>query len=226
MNPSELPGASRMRRALLILSVTALLLLCLAASHADALINPGFETATISGWTMVQNGGGVTVAPTWLGSSATYSPAEGKYFLAITAGDADTLVQVYQDVALSAGQRLEGWAAFDSNDSIGGEGDGGGDLYNDWAEVDVFDGQTQVAQPWYADVLGTGNFVSGPWTYWSWTAPADGTYRLVYGCANYDDNESSSNALFDAGRPAVPEPGTMALLLMGLPMAGLLRRRK
>ncbi len=206
-----------MRRALVPLAVTGLLLLCLAAAQAD-LTNPGFETGGISGWTMNLSNGGVTVAPSWPGASATYSPVEGSYFLAITAGDASVLQQVYQDVTLITGQRLEGWAAFDSQeDPIEG-------LFNDWAEVDIFDGQTLVAQPWYADAAGTGYYTSGPWTYWSWTAPADGIYRLAYGVANYGDNSFPSNALFDAR--AIPEPGTMALLLMGLPMAGLLRRRR
>jgi hypothetical protein len=209
-----------MRIALIVLAVTALLLLCVAATHADALINPGFETGDLTGWTTeIAQGGSASVVTTWPGSTATYLPPDGNYFVAIGGGDLGYWQGVTQNVNLKAGDILQGWAAFDAHDSlpnddeafVGINGNGGG--------------------LWYETVSFIGDYTSGPWTHWSWTAPSDGLYTLGYYYYNYSGSTSGnqSYALFDgpqvleSGR--VPEPGTMALLLMGLPMAALLRRR-
>ena len=68
---------------------------------------------------------------------------------------------------------------------------------------------------------------SGPWQSWGWTAPHSGTFTLYY-VAGGNYGGGGSNGLFDTqtGVPPVPEPGTCALLLMGLPGLMYFRRRR
>jgi hypothetical protein len=71
--------------------------------------------------------------------------------------------------------------------------------------------------------------MSGPWVPWTLSVPTAGTYSLGFG-ASFTSDTGSSVVLFDMGQigqpDPTPEPGTCALLLMGLPGLAWLRRRQ
>ena len=67
-----------------------------------------------------------------------------------------------------------------------------------------------------------GDSQSGPWQYWSFVAPADGTYRLSLNL--YGDDLRDSWAYFDSIQ-VVPEPSSVRFLVIGLALAGAFRFR-
>jgi hypothetical protein len=206
-----------MRSSIVLWTSLVCLVLFPCLVHADTLINPGFETGDISGWTWVPNSpsDSYSVVTGWTGQTLTYTPPEGQYFLAINSWIGG---EVYQDVNLTAGQQLQGVAALDNASS---EFSPGATLAN----VQVLQGGNPIATPWSVTETDVSGNTSGPWTDWSWTAPSSGTYRLAY--ETYAVNANSwEYGLFDAQPQPLPEPGTCALLLMGLPGVALLRRRR
>jgi hypothetical protein len=74
------------------------------------------------------------------------------------------------------------------------------------------------------NVGGVGNFNDGPWTLVSFTAPVTGTYALNASVQNTLDSVNPSYILLDA--PAVPEPGTWMLMLLGFGAIGFAMRRR
>ena len=211
------------RSPLLSMSLVCLLLLpCLVSAD---LVNPGFETGDLTGWTAYfQNPGGTASAVTsFTGVTRTYSAPYGTYFAALHSPTGN-YTHLYQDVALSAGQVLSGMAALDLAASSGSG--------NYYARVTLTEegGQSEIA--WSAGHY-TGTVLvpfntSGDWSSWEWTAPKTATYELEYKMYGVFVN-GAANGLFDMAAgpsPVIPEPGTLALLAMGLPGLALLRRRR
>ena len=200
-----------MHRLRFCLVAVALVLVCAFAAHAD-IVNPGFETGNLTGWS---TSGYAQVVTSWTGKTLSYLPKEGNYFLSLRGGSVNVLQKVWQDVALQAGDTLGGWAAWAGGDYL---------PWNDTGAVSIYDGGGGLlATPWSASVSTFGSSTSGPWTPWSWTASSAGTYRVMYAAANYADSSGPSYALFDT---TVPEPGSLALLLTALPVGLWVRRRK
>lgn len=168
-------------------SAHALVAAALLTASASALaINEGFETNTTFGYTLsIPTGGSADV----LSSFEGYSPAEGNRFLALKTDGPGSFTTARQNYKLKAGDKIRGYAAFASRDSL---------PYNDNAQVRIRYGIFTIATPWSADVASIGAGVNGPWTPWSFTAPADGTYTVEYRIANQGDSLVDSRALFDA----------------------------
>ena len=215
-----------MRVPLLCLALLALVLLAVSSAVADVnpFTNPSFESG-FAGWGVYSGAGGVDVVTAFTGQTLGYTAPVGSYFLKVQAGDAGDFINASRIVALQAGDVVSGWAAFDSREPDGG--------YNDNAVVYLMNLNTGATwTPWSADVNGVGFQASSPWQHWSWTAPVATTYELNLGCANATDDSYPSVGLFDLDLtrqgpdPTVPEPGSLALVLMGLGPLGVWIRRK
>lgn len=181
-------------------------LLATAGSAQAGIINGSFENG-LNGWTSAINGGIASVVSSAAGS---YAAQDGSSFLSIRAGSANVWQTVSQAFSVATDDTVSGLAAFNWEDYS---------PYNDGARVRILDSVgTQVAMPFYLDGSAKISGFNGPWTAWSWTALASGTYTLEYGARNTFDSVSSSFGYFDAATVSskVPEPATAALLGLGL----------
>ena len=119
--------------------------------------------------------------------STPYTAVYGDTFLELKTDGPGSYTSAKKDFDLLTGDILSGHAAFDARDYL-----------NDQASVVVRDdGGIIIATPWYCDVAMIGDFADGPWTYWDWTAPADGIYTLEFRITNEGDSILDSYALFD-----------------------------
>ena len=170
---------------------TGLLALILISSPVHALLNGGFESGNLNGWSVdTPNGATARVISSYSvtdtrGDTADYSPIEGNYFLTVTGPSANTHpARIYQLISLKEGDKVWGYAAFDSNDQANSTG-------NDSVAVYIRDNLNDMpcSAPWFATVVWNlshhpyieyidevGSFNHTDWMYWEWIAPHDGNY--------------------------------------------------
>lgn len=165
----------------------------LAGSAPVLALNEGFEIGNVTGFGGTEpQGASALVVTTHAGDTATYSPVHGRYFLELKPGVPDRFTQFEQPYHLKAGEFLKGYAAFDARER------GTDPQFNDYAQVRILSAaRDEIAVPWYADVASVGATGDGPWTTWTFTAPADGTYIVEYRVINGGDDAYDSYALFD-----------------------------
>ncbi|MBI5255073.1 MAG: PEP-CTERM sorting domain-containing protein [Burkholderiales bacterium] len=173
-----------------------------------ALVNGGFESG-LTGWTN-QAGANAAVVAThanYLGTPV-YEPTEGGHFLVITAGTANLWQTVTQTLVMSAGETIAGKAAFSWGDYP--------DFF-DGVKVEIRDALGAiVATPFSENGFGHTGFYKGPWTDWSFTATAGGSYTVVLGARNTVDSSGTSYGYFDIAPSAAPVPEPASLVLVGL----------
>lgn len=201
-----------------------LLAIALSISQGKALpINGGFESGDLSGWTL-----DAPLYPDIMGQSSSLGSAVvvndpahahgGDYYVQLINDNPALPVGSYH-VALSctvdmlAGQVLSGWADYSSFDRY------------DAAWVRILDNVGLVAEPWYGHVNDPSSIYwsSGrpptSWQYWSWEAPATGTYTVQLGTGTGYDGEDWSYAYFDDIKISASVADTnvsVAQLLMGI----------
>jgi hypothetical protein len=217
-----------MQRSWLLSLVILSLLLTPCFVHADVLANPGFETGDFTSWGQyVGTGMSTSVVTSWPGMTSAHGPAEGSYFAVIGGNNApNSLTAIAQTRSLTQGQVLSGRAALDSH---GPANSGAGAfvwLYSHSTEEYFFpwsasDGGDSLLGGVVSDVMHKYPAVSGAWTYWQFTVPTTGDYDFMFDVVGPKDAEAYG--LLDA---QTPEPGTCALLLMGLPGLVWFRRRR
>ena len=192
-----------------------------ATAHAG-LVNDGFKTGNLTGWTANLNGGSATAVTsntTTYSPVATYTPVEGNYFLAIASGAANVWQTVSQTVSLSVGDTLSGWVAFDWGDYPS---------FYDGVSIAIYDNLNNAFSIYYDDGVGKPSGYNGPWDTWSYTADTTGTYRLEYAVRNTLDGggPNQTYGYFDANIAAVPEPASLALVGLALAGLGASRRKR
>jgi hypothetical protein len=149
-----------------------------AADVTSWLINPGFEIGDTTGWTEdITNGGNIYVVSSW----DSFTAQNGHYFAVLRPDTIDDPTTLSQDVTVSAGDVISGWAFFDNLET-------NPSTYNDWAEIVIIDSSAVETQVFYANAVGgdTG------WQVWSHTFTASGTYTIEARVANAGDSAVNS----------------------------------
>jgi hypothetical protein len=213
-----------------------------AASSQGALINGGFETGNLSGWSI---SGAVEASPGVNYSVGTVLPDSGSYAALLTsAGDsAENLASImgiteaaleasngginatngtllYQTVFANAGDAFTFRWNFVEADYL---------PFDDWAFYGIsFNGGPATVTKFTSLGSigpGSGETIAG-WTTLSVNINTTGNYTFYFGIVNALDQSLDSFLWVDGvtAAPAVPEPASLGLLLVGA--AGIFRRRR
>jgi len=224
-----------------VISILTLVVLCVSvASATNLIVNGGFESGSLTGWSEFDQTGG---SGSWFANNTTVSPLSGLP----TVGPASGSWYAQTD------QTGPGSHALIQRFTVGGGGETlSFDMFvNDWANVVVgcggldytvvptecgrVDILTANASPFDTGAGVVVNLYQGadpfasnpnPYTHYNFALSLpSGTYQLRFA-------ESDNQLFFNMGidnvvlTPSVPEPGTMALLGSAvLGVAGLIRRK-
>ena len=172
------------------------------------LINSGFETGDLTGWTATGSGSAFASRTDyeWPAPSLDESRLpEGTHFAAIVPDASSTYTTLSQSFTLHEGQRLSGWVALAINPWHGlmFNADAFASLTSSAGTVVVWD----AAYVWPASAASgpnTTDHLDQPWWLWGWvqwnfTAPGTDVYTLTYGCRK-DYNQVNVIAAFDKVR--------------------------
>jgi hypothetical protein len=182
------------KRVLVAVSISAILVLSLAGSvyaAAASLSNPGFETGDTTSWTeTIPSGGSINVVTSYVTDlSNTWTAKDGDYFAVLKTDGAGSSTALSQSVTVMTGDTISGWAFFDARDEL---------PWDDDSAVVILDETLAIVDvPFYADVEGVGDYGDTPWTAWSYTFTADGTYIVEARITNFGDDLGDSRMGFD-----------------------------
>lgn len=197
--------------------------------QAASLVNQGFETGDLSGWSyspgyvdIVTDTDDAIVTPP---SGEHFTATEGSYFAQVTAGpDAGFYATLSQTFTLSAASFLSFDAAFLAFDYL---------PYDDDAYVRVYSVSTNEVM-FASSVSAVGDQGHTSWAHFTSSLLGSGSYVLEAGVRNIDDADPtySSRLLLDgvsiAAGPGggVPEPASWAMMIFGFGGVGAILRRR
>lgn len=227
---------------------------CTAAGAAPvALVNQGYESLGLAGWTFTNGIGNVAATAEtsivaggneWvitpyetqmaqLNSSGTSISNLDAFFglsadtiNAAVVGDAINGAGIKQSFAGLSGDTVTQFWDFVARDSSTF-------LANDSAFV-VVNGQVTVLASIQDGGIEVGSYGHSDWQSFTYTLPADGTYTLGFGVVNTRDRVAPAALFLDnqlvSSVPdpvsSVPEPATYTMLIAGLGLLGFMAKRK
>lgn len=165
-------------------------------SIALGIVNPGFESGNLTGWT-TSGAGPVAVVTTYSG----YTAKSGNYFATVTGGCSSTVLQ--QTFTALVGESLSGWSFFKANDYA---------PYNDSGTVTLsMVGASSSTVLFQSSVAAVGNYGTTGWIPWTFTAPASGNYTIKITSTNALDCGLSSVVGIDTGNIIIDSDGDSIL---------------
>lgn len=187
-------------------------------AQAATIPNGGFETGDLTNWT-ASNGlvNVVTSQQVTNGTSnmfTTMNPTEGDYFAVLTANNPATTL-TSDSFFVSVGDIVNFDWFFSAEDYI---------PYNDQGSfsIDLLVGNTLLSQ-----VSNVGNYGLTGWNTFSVTSNMSGNVSAIFKSLNIGDNALDSTVGIDNFNiTSVPEPSTLALMVIGFLGAGFSLRRQ
>ncbi len=188
----------------------------IAGNASAAIVNGGFETGDLTGWTSTANVSAVNSAASlgWVGNDpAVWNPTEGQYFGYLTTGLGEGIYTIAsQAFSVVANDILTLDVFFDAGDEL---------PLDDNGFVKLLDMNTFTFTTLYSESVGSvGDYSSDGWTSLSHTFASGGTYQIIIGVENIGDNFfTSAVGVDDVAINAVPVPA--AIWLFGSALAGM-----
>lgn len=188
------------------------------AASASSMIDAGFEASPVGAGTPIgwfTNNPALVQVVTGFGG---YTPTEGSKFALLTTGAAGVATVLTQIFNMTAGEAISFMVAFSTTEY-------GDPAFDDAGALGIFDFTNFAGTTLFSQSVSTaGAYANTPWTKVTFTAPVSGSYALNASVRNVGDNGFNSYLLLDA--PAVPEPGTWMLMLLGVGAVGFSMRRR
>ena len=175
------------------MNLSLIFIFCAVASVEAARVNPGFETGTLDGWTVVA--ANADLPPLVVNSVSTdgstfYDPAYGNYF-AVVVGSSETSY-IEQTFSGTKGEIISGKAAFLPRDFL---------PYDDYGTIQVLEGATVL----FTASISSTDGQNTPWTPFSYVLPKDGTFTMRASSTNLVDNFVDSLLLVDTAETCTTE---------------------
>jgi len=188
-------------KATLAMAAAALVLTMGATAQAatPVLVNPAFATGDTTGWESTTTQEPAPYVTTgyhgaYPGAPSYVSPIGSDFAVLLGGCQTNTLSQSF---TASAGDTLEGWSFFQSNDYL---------PYNDSGSVTIT-GEGTSSTVFGSDVEAVGSYTgSTNWVQWTYTFPASGTYTISVASSNDLDCQLSSAVGFVLGGEPTTAP--------------------
>src|SRR5215208_5331085 len=168
-----------------------------SALAASSLVNGKFETGDLTGWSVdTTASGGTASAVASYDYCANYSecwylltmsPQEGSYFALLTPGTVSEDTMISQPFEASNGDKVSGWAFFQTGDYL---------PYDDKGQVVITnDSGTTLATPFEESVSSVGQNGNSGWKYWEYTftgLTGTGQFQIEARVHNTGDSSGTS----------------------------------